>query len=475
MPLQPFTLDRNFTPQHARHDKVTLRIQHLSISGRHEELENFREYLSVPSSGSPNLDGLHGAIFNRPKSNHGRQMKNTIRSSSQGSSFDAPLPLFGGAYHFSPYHPPTNPDAPIVSLLTLELWANPTRLVRYQDTGTYFPPRRDYANSHGAQMRRGTPPDCAGEFSLDGNDNWTPDTPAFEHLNQRQLWTRHLGVSIEGAVRTIEQDVERAQASVCQADHLDEVTVTPTHPTDRFNLRGVETYWDLQSDAPIQRIADMERLLHTFNELDVTTRHYKMQRGDYSVGNGVGVTVPIRAGVKVKVYAKTNRRIRFEVVHDLAECAIPSHILGTGHDRHTFPSMTGVYDRMAQLRQDAAEIMNDLFGHMRNQKSIPTTSKTALNFLLDVSQIVQDAEICRMLIWVLVSKGYVVSQEPFTAHLQALKRGGILETQPRNRRRAYVVSPAYRFALDALDGNCNFAHLTTRHRSRATSTGLGHV
>ena len=233
-------------------------------------------------------------------------------------------------------------------------------------------------------------------------------------------------------------------------------------PQNRFNLQEVETYWEFRTDNSLQRILDIEPLLRTFNEMDSETTHYKNE----TLGNGIGVKIPIRAGVELQVYAKTNRRIRFEVGHDLQKCSTPAHILGSLHDPHTFSSLERVYGKLELLRQDAAEIINAVFQHMRQQNTLPTTPNRALHLLYDISQAVPDPEIARVLIWTLVTTGRVVSMPPLSPHLKELKRLGILETQPRNRKRAYVVTSAYRFALDALALNCNFSLLTTRHRSR---------
>jgi len=252
------------------------------------------------------------------------------------------------------------------------------------------------------------------------------------------------------------------QGEVHLADSTQSVTVEQVPGACRFNLQEVETYWEFRADSPLQQISDLKAALQNFNELDVATRHYK----DAELGNGVCITVPIRAGVDLKVYAKTNRRIRFEVVHDLKECSTPAHILGSSRDPHTFSSLSGVYRKLGLLRQDAAEIMSTVFQHMRQQNTLPTTPKRALHLLYDILQAVADPEIARVLIWTLVSNQRVVSMPPLTPYLKELKRRGILEIQPRNQTRAYVVTPAYRFALEALASNSNFPDLTTRHRSR---------
>ena len=172
--------------------------------------------------------------------------------------------------------------------------------------------------------------------------------------------------------------------------------------------------------------------------------------------------------MKLRVYAKTNKRIRFEVIHDLrhARFRATDATRSNARLRHTAPTLPSVCAMLDRLRADAADIVNRVIRHMRSQASLPATVKTAVDLLFDIVKALGNAENARMLVSILLYKGSVTSQPQFQSALQKLRQAGIMRAQERNRRREHVVTEQYQHPLQMLRRHSAYPNLTTRHRTR---------
>jgi len=461
--LQELSFDETVDPRSAKHDKITLVISHRVYDGTVEDLDSFRHYLgAVPQNYAADLAGeSFSQLFNRP----GVRQDFKIRESHQGGAPLLPLPLFRGSYRLGHYRGQSDDVASVSSTLTLFL--NPTRFLRHQDTAHYFPPRLNFTHlsrtlSSPAFFGERSA-DTEGEISLDGRDNWLPDTGAFGYAHEGALWSRNMRNYLDGVLREIEADTSRAAALTVDWRESDQLRP--------YSLREVETYFEFRSTHPLKAVEELCPLLHSFNELTSSVVSYPVSFTELREKNSLVFTKQIRSGVSLRIYAKTNRRVRFEVIHDLGESGLRISTPDSGkvRERHTFPNLHGVYRLLGKLRYDAAEVVNDALTHLRNRASIPATNKTSIDLLFEMARAVGNRETAKTLIYGLCSKGSISSLPKYRVALSKLVRAGILETQQRNRHQEYVVTKAYRFPLQMLRLHGNVTHLTTRNRTRGSS------
>jgi hypothetical protein len=465
--LPEFSFEQTLSAIRGKHDKITLYVRHRICEGTSEHIDSFRHFLAVPTAvtqsvaGNADLGGYYGRIFNRPSETGTFWKPLEIRSSRRGSRVAIPLPLFRGKYKFGPR--PSSPDETAQIETALELFLNPTRFLRNQNPETYIPPTENFAHTSATFYE--SPSVTEGdEFSLDRSDNWIPASPEFERLRHPRFLRRIIRDYLEGVMREIDRDTERAAAL-----HEVQVGVREMTIADRFNLKEVETYFDfaVPDGTSIERVRSFEPLLPSFSERPQTATDYPVLRPHLWRENSRVLTISIRPGVKLRIYAKTNKRIRFEVIHGLRHARVL--VPGTTVKRkmhHTAPSLAEVYRMLDRLRADAAEIVNRVIRHMRSQASLPATPKAAVDLLFDIVKAIGNAENARTLVSILVHKGSVTSQPQFQTVLAKLRRAGILQAQQESRRREHVVTEQYQHPLEMLRRHSAYPHLTTRHRTR---------
>lgn len=447
--LQPFSFDVEVDAEAAKQDKITLTVYHSLYSASEEEdLEAFRNYLAAP----------HGRIFSRRGT--GSAIHKTMHVRKRGSA-SLGKPLFGGKYKMKPVHGSSELEEVRVAT-ELQLFLNPTRFLRYQSATEYVPPRTNF-DVPNERLFHPASIDDTEELALDRTDNFLPQNGEYERLHHPALWARAMRSYCEGVLRIVNEDIDEARRLAALTG-----IQLPAQPYSAkpFSLAKVETYFEFSSADPIGAVAALQPLLESFNELHLTTRDYRTVVSDWQ-RNSRSITLHIRAGVVLRVYAKTSGRIRFEVEHDFKEARFRSVASERGSKaQQTFTSMTGVYSLIERMREDAATIVNDVLAHCRGRKSIPASDKTAVDLLFDIAGAVGSRQNAKTIIDVLIHKGSISSLPNLSAALTKLKRKRILQTQPRNSRQEYVVTPDYKFALQTLQEHGSFAHLTVRKRTR---------
>lgn len=456
--LQQFSLSIHVQGKEARHDKLSLRVKHAILNGSEEALELFRQYLAVPPRRIRETDTgeTWGRVFKRPHLSLWVPLK--IRNSSKGVGSSFPLPLFTGEYAFK------HAIGSNQWITDLDLSLNPTRFLRNQDPETFIPsrgPPRGTFSSSDASFFEQSDVRTGGEGSLDNTDNWMPDTPEFARLYDPRLGQRILRTYLNGVLQTIDADLQRVA-------NLPGVPISYREQTDlgRFNLTSAETYFEFSSGGltPIWLVASLEEPLRSYNELPLTVHDYP------PIWSGIGMsrvlTLTIRTGVTLKIYAKTNRRVRFEVVHDSSARFRNVGKPGSARKKHTFASIESVARLLDELREDAADVVNHVIAHLRNRVALPATDKTAIDLVRDFTTTVRMRDIARILFDALIDKGSITSLTQYKGALERLRKAGILQTQETNHRKEHVVTMQYRHALLMLRRHSAFPHLTTRHRTR---------
>jgi hypothetical protein len=313
-------------------------------------------------------------------------------------------------------------------------------------------------------FQRELPPE--DEFALDDQDNWIPDSPQFHNLSSPAFWPRILRDHLAGVFNLIDSATTDA-ASLCYLR-------SDPHPTERpFNVRYIESYFEFADPNAVHTVANLEELLRGYSEMGMTAKDFRIAGPHKWNGQSRCVTIKIRTGVLLKVYAKTNKRVRFEVMYDLAGKALIPKLrseISRERVRHTARDLDGVYCILERARTDAAQVVNDILAHMKGRSAVPATPKTAVDFLFDVAYEIGNSDDARLIIWLLIERGSITSNARLKPLLRKLRRARILRVQPRNRKREYIETHQYQHPVAMLRTYGAFPHLTTRHRTRTPIT-----
>lgn len=443
--LPEFSLSTVVQPDKLKHDKITLWVDDRVVyQCTIDEAQLFKMALG------------QGRIFTRPGINPRSWI--SVRRAPRRNN---PPPLFSGDYrlNFDSAHPPETMQL-VHAQLRLEL--NLNRFLHHQNASAYIPPRRDFSTTTAEFFETGVV-HHTDEFALDNSDNWIPDLPGFENLSHPGFSDRIIRDYIEGVLREIDADIGQAADTASVLVHEDQ-------PRLRYNVRYVETYREfaVPGTSSPRIVSHLEPLLQSYNELGFTAKDYRLAGQQPWNGNSRVLILKIRNGVLLRIYSKTNNRLRLEIVHDLTESFLPQlpGELAADARKHTSATLDGVYRILRRARADAAEILNSVLQHMRNRGVLPATPKTHVDFLSDIIDAIGNGPHTQLIISMLIAKGGITSTPSLRAKLKKLKRAGVLRVQPRNRRREYVIVEQYQSPVAMLRA---FPLLTARRRTRASA------
>ncbi|MCC0048811.1 MAG: hypothetical protein H6882_06615 [Rhodobiaceae bacterium] len=435
----------DFTFENARHDKIAFEISDYRFRSDSNDFHtlflNLAD-LTVDDVPSNRLSqGQEAKIFNAAQS--GFEYRRTISSIKARERYSPPagkllfhLHLDGKGrrndYGPSDYH------------LTSSVKCNPTRFVRNK------------VALHGRMQGRGSTRvpltlkdmfSCAhdrfieGELSQDGNDNvllgsgWNS---ALNDAEYRLLMDRYLRF-----VAGLPEDLIEAAR--------DEVTTGFASHALTYRLDWVEVYWERASINPLFDVRQLsERLLaygRSFQAFSYGSRETQQAQrtGRGRMRNAFYATLPIRNGVTLVVYAKTNFRIRFELRYDLKNC---KELI---ERRTTTSSINAMLEWIDMLTDHAAEVMISWSDRLVLDRGPASNFDTTREFLEAFFQLGLPSGKSETLFQFFVLNGcYVVGSDPeMNRAVERLKRLGIVETSTRGVR---SLSSRYLDAVVALRG-----------------------
>lgn len=433
MALPPFTFDHEVSAATARQDKVEIEIG-CRFNGDAEDLTAFVDHLGcapVDQRDDPYSEAF-GLYFQRPESvQHPHSRRQKIRNFKlvlDGQEY--PAPLIGGHLYIKPVSPQQWHLSILCSL-------NVSRFVHHQT----LPGRQDLR----AHLLP-TPPDLfreeipfsyEGEFSYCGGDNWIPNTPSRQYFASPVYWPRHLRRCIQ-SIQDVIHDLERA-ADMAHGSF---------GPGWIFNVRHVETYWEFLTNDPLGVVYELHEALKLYSRRRVRVKDYDVPPDLDGQENSMVLMLESRVGEYVKVYAKTNRRIRIEVTHKLSG----EDGFNLPNGPHTFASLQETEPLILSLSGIAAARINALFQHFQHRSEVPEGQATVLMFIMQFQAACKNVETAHEILQILAHNGSLVvgGDSPigslFRESLRRLVRRGILETN--NGR--YTAAPFFNRALTIL-------------------------
>lgn len=485
MPLPLFSLTTRVEPVTARQDKIeftfplgTFRdaptrpdLGMLGISVR-----EVAEYLGAPPLGARDeanqvIAAAYSAFFTRPTGRDSEQRlflrREPIPSLTHDSRFST-APLCAGILNLEEC------GASAARYVTAVYWANlnPTRFVRYQSPNSL---RTGWADLLTPDLFSTSDIGNSGEFSLDGNDNWIPEHPAaiwqsFIHPDQ---WNDRL-TDYLSAVETAMREEMNRRGQLSSIGGAGTLSFTPSH--EAWTLRRVETYWEFANDSGPELLELIDRAMRSFCALPYVRRAFEQsdrppeRTRERNSPNEISLSVTAAPGTRIVVYAKTNRRIRFEVRHD-KQTLRPN----TPMER-VMRNVTGVSDMVRVLQrisEDAADVLNTFLNHLEHTLADAVTpwQASATDFLFKVTERCDSCDAAQVIVRLLITEGAVSKTDALSNSIDALIRARVLERavnrQQRGRSAAtYVPTLAYREAVNYLAEIADVSRLTVARRQR---------
>lgn len=367
----------------ARQDKIEIHVEHGSITDDPGDIANFLRFLGC------------GRIFTLPRRGVPPFPPQQIR---RRATRNQPLssPLFGGRLRVH-----NTPESYSVWRLSSLLSLNATRFVRHQQhPSTAARMLREAPRFSYQQYRQEALDSCEDEFALIEDDNWIPDDREWSIYAAPRFWTRHLESCLTGAVAEVDNDLHCAAGNAAVR-----IGRAPENP---FNLYTAETYWEFFSDDPLGTVKSLQPMFERFAASVVEVGNFsvetEVEREPEDVENSKCLTIQTRVGERLKIYAKTNRRIRFEVTHLLSS----SRPFRLSDGRHTFPTIADALPLLRNLASIAAGRVNSLLRHFRLNASASDEHHTVLKFIHDVQLAFDDPDKAFQLLQILASNGSLV-------------------------------------------------------------------
>lgn len=228
--------------------------------------------------------------------------------------------------------------------ISATLSLNPTRMLNHQTIGTIVSRRNDPDVEFGPlnymTFRRRIQNDY--EFELGDGDNVLIRDRPFE-IGHSQLYSSLRSQYLRFWDELIDERLRRYISS----DHL--------YRAPRFSLSYIENYFEFQCENPILAIEELRPHIRSLGQRTRNMNRRSRTHDDYIDGNEIGYVVDIARGVELAIYAKTNRRIRFETRTQLSERVQTAEFPTTSHVRD---ELSKIEELIEVTATDAATLVN---------------------------------------------------------------------------------------------------------------------
>lgn len=360
-------------------------------------------------------------------------------------------PLFSGKCEWNPVT--VEHRVSVKAKLALDI--NPTRFLRHRSF--------DVEGPTGIQERAelGTAP--FDEATFDGEDNFFPLVSRLWSSFRPGNWLRQ----VWRYLRKIEDEFSAELERCTLLGGIERISATDR----RYSVGYVETYWEWLSEDPLRLVHDLGPLVRSFARRPSRERTYNCEQMELEQDMAI-LSFEYSPGETVKIYAKTNHRIRIEVCHRFngrtRRFQFPSQPSEGGRvprsRQHTFDSHEGVLTLMERLRERSAFVVNELLAHFEAHGSIPESHFSAYHLIATITHHlalptrarpgqVANTNAARAIISMLVNNGSLApggEQPSVREGIQRLARFNVLQ---RNSRGRYVVAEPFRHALATLQAN----------------------
>lgn len=216
-----------------------------------------------------------------------------------------------------------------------------------------------------------------------------------------------------------------------------------------YTLHGIEFYWEFDQQDAISYVVGLRQTLLTASS-DLTEDTYPVENPSLRVeSQSPSYKIKLTKFSSLKVYAKTNRRVRIEVSFRDDGISTATKV-GKINGRRSHQSLTGITALLPLLATKAARHVNRLLQSIAAEPP-PPSNHTALQLVLAITREAEHPYVAETIISALVSLGRIAlyKNDPLRDAVHRLKERGILRTHPP-RTPTYIVTDEYREPLAAL-------------------------
>lgn len=436
-----FSFASRVSPVTARQDKIETDYGDWHVFAFDNDLWGYFANLGEPCTPSMDLPSAPIAsapafrLFNSPSGTDPTTPRLDIAAGGQGSVRRPNAPLISGHLQVRRIAVPASAQTGREidgRRLRARLFLNPTRFVHHQIMPRHLPsPPEDWDLGAPSFLTRRRLLSTSLEASLDGNDNVLLTTQSLS-FGRPEAWPIHLD----------------RYWSITQSVLNDCIIHAGLHfeTTPFLNLRRVQTYWEFGATDPT---AVVRSLVDPLNALGhrLTTRSYPGGLVETERDNNcLSIRVRLRSGVILRVYAKTTRRIRFEIEHDLIKNARP-----LPQQRHTTNDPGQLLEWLDHLAEDASREVNWVLGILESLPSRGFSWVRSYHLVRRIVDIVGENGKVGAILSLLVNNGCIRlgPNDPLRPSVRDLVDANVLE-RVAPRRQSFVVATRYRHALTEL-------------------------
>ena len=444
--IKPYQPDFRVKAEDALHDKIQLTLGEWKVKGEFpldewEELSpantallDFTNYLGAPPAAQRNGTEaeLFGLVFNRPSGNKLNKRFLDVRKSEATigqPSRTNPPPMFGGFMEIAARRGAEGGES---FELTAEahLKLNATRYERQQRQKPK--PARQGLKPYGELFIRDMPQVEQGEWSLDGKDNFLPKNADGEVTWKPADTLPKLARFVDEVWKRITHEFKRTKAvhDVARSGLYELV-----EQSREGTLRQVETYFEVFHAEPLRFVESIEPRARTFAS-SVSATRYQLANDEQSLS----LFIERRKGVGLRIYAKTNQRVRFEIQHSLDKANRPLQ------GAQSFDSIESLLELLRTLREDAADLVNDFLEELSTPEPHVSTARAPLMLVTEVCNAAQSYDRAASLLEALCVTGRLVLSEksPLCQAIRRLAERRVLMNRPRSS--TYRLAPAWKEA-----------------------------
>jgi hypothetical protein len=427
----------------AKHDKLDVEIGEWLLSGPEGEIELFiRGLVGSGSTHAGTTEDLAPRWFNRPQGVQFNWRKLYFRGGGPGGRGRSNQPLLSGYLHFHG-HRRADEYGPTRVRITAVLSLNPTRYVRHRGGSRrevhLDPLQWNWERPPEHLLSRTVSAQISDERVLDGSDNLLLD-PVSHIAGRPEAWYRQVHAYWEAVWRLLNEEFTRVAAGPCNA--------MVRLQQRRVNLRSAEVYWEFGCEDALFFVRDATDTIATIGQSATTRTHAADGCTTTRQRNSLSHRVKLNNATELSVYAKTDRRVRFEVRYDLAK---NSGVLG---GRHTSSDLNDLIVWLERLSEDASIQVNEALAWLSRTMSGIEGHASAYRFLSELAALCDDEQEFDLVLSLLVNTGRISlgERDPLQSSVRRLLRREVL-VRPVRHARCFAPHPRYRRALSQLRGD----------------------
>jgi hypothetical protein len=217
-----------------------------------------------------------------------------------------------------------------------------------------------------------------------------------------------------------------------------------------YSVRSIEFVWEFSHSEPTRLVEALELAMRTLGES--TPRHRALVRGEEvgTVQDSFCISTELSSGCSLTLYAKTNKRVRFEI-------RMNSYCVGrTLSSGQTCNSIEELRVKLAVLRVWATNCFRSALGDLDRYTLPPSSGLSCIRFCSEVGRLADNAQLAHTVLETLRIRGSLSSPRgsPMRELADLLTKAGMLRRRVK-RSSIFVPEEQWLGAVKALQEHGN--------------------